>query len=316
MAALSLGLLADTSIQLSNLRSIVSNAKFSVACALLTRGEDLESLPDVDVWVVRIDIESERSQALVERLDNLDIPVIYDEADSYSSLDIEERAKRFSKKIETYLFKPQNRSDVLKRAKYVWILAASAGGPEAVANFVSSVPNDIRDVAFVYTQHMDEHLAPTLVRTLQRNSGWQINYCSTQATIYEKSIYLVSPSHQLEINEAGILIPVDVPWDGPYKPSVDQVIAKIWRKYKKDSGVIVFSGMGNDGAKTCYMIKNAGGQVWVQSLESCAVDSMPREVINTNCVSFSGTPEQLARHFSVYHKKINPSQHNNQRIEL
>ncbi len=304
VAALNLGLLADSSIQLNNLRSIVSNAQFSVSCAMLTREENVESLPDVDVWVVRIDVENERSQALVERLDNLGIPVIYDEADTYSSLNIEERAKRFAKKIEAYLFKSQYKREALKRAKYVWVLAASAGGPEAVTEFVSCVPDDIDDVAFVYVQHMDENLAQTLVKTLQRKSSWQINYCSSQAAMCEKSIFLVSPSHQLEINEAGMLNPINAPWRGPYKPSVDQVIAKVWRKYKKNSGVIVFSGMGDDGAKTCNMIKNTGGQVWVQSPESCAVDSMPQEVINTKCVSFSGTPSQLARHFAVYQKKI------------
>jgi len=301
-ASLNLGLMADTSIQLSNLKSIVTSASFSVASALLTRAERPESLPEVDMWVVRVDIEDERSQAVIEHLDGLDVPVIYDEADSYSSLDIEERAKRFSRKIEAAGFMPREKVDDLAPAKYVWVLAASAGGPEAVVSFIKNVPVELSDVAFVYVQHMDENMAEPLVKSLQRNSDWQVFYCSRPNVIYEKCIYLVPPSFQVEFNDMGAFGPSKLEWAGPYRPSVDQVVAKIWRRYGKNSGVIVFSGMGDDGAKTCRMIKNAGGQVWVQSPQSCAVDSMPKEVINTNCVSYTGTPKQLALHFSMYQK--------------
>jgi len=301
MASLSLGLLADTSIQLSNLRTIVTNANYSVASALLTRDDSVQDLPDVDLWVVRINPEDEKSQAFIERLDGLDTPVIFDEADNYSSLDIEERAKRFSKKIAECGFAPVQTYKALNRANKVWVLAASAGGPEAVMSFIKSLPADLESVAFVYVQHMDQNMATPLLKTIERNTSWRVSYCSEPQVVYEKSIYLVSPSSQVEFSGAGLLSPTHVPWEGPYIPSVDHVVAKVWRHYGKKSGVIVFSGMGNDGAKTCRMIKNAGGQVWVQSLESCAVDSMPKEVISTQCVSFTGTPAQLARHFTLRH---------------
>lgn len=302
--ALNLGLIADTSIQLSNLESIVTGANFSVAASLLTRFEDLDNLPDVDVWVVRVDMDDEHSQHLVEYLDGLDVPVIYDEADSYSSLDIDERARRFSKKIDACGFGSENNNQDRARAKYVWVLGASAGGPEAVLNFIKSVPDDVSEVAFVYVQHMDENMVPPLLKSLQRNTDWQVLYCDKTWSISEKTIYVVSPSYAIEMTEIGQLSPSQTAWVGPYSPSVDQVVAKIWRQFGKDSGVIIFSGMGNDGAKMCRMIKNSGGQVWVQSPESCAVDSMPREVIQTQCVSFTGEPEHLATHFAVYHKKL------------
>lgn len=308
MASLTIGLMADTSIQLSNLRSIVTSANFLVGSELLTRQEDLRHLPAVDLWVVRVDMEDERSQAIIEQLDGLDIPVIYDEADSYSSLNIEERARRFSRKIESCGLVPQSHNTGLVRAKYVWVLAASAGGPEAVVKFIEHVSDDINDVAFIYAQHMDDHTSEALVRGLQRHCPWKVHYCTESNIIYEKSIHLVSPKHQIEIDDFGALNPSKLPWVGYYKPSVDQVVAKVWRKYGKYGGVIVFSGMGDDGAKNCRMIKNAGGQVWAQSPESCAIDSMPREVMKTNCVNYQGTPEQLAKHFTYYQNLLSSEQ--------
>ncbi len=302
--SLNLGLIADTSIQLSNLRSIVTRANFPVVSALLVRVDNLDALPEVDMWVVRLDAGDERAKSLIERLDGLDVPVIYDEADSYSSLNIEERARRFSKKIAAAELLPHANASHLQRARGVWVLAASAGGPEAVVSFIKSVPADLAGVAFVYVQHMDENMAPPLVKSLQRNTPWQVVYCSAPSVVYEKSIYVISPSYQVEFNDVGAVSPSKDKWPGPYRPSVDQMVAKIWRRYGKNSGVIVFSGMGDDGARTCRMIKNAGGQVWVQSPESCAVDSMPQEVLNTHCVSFTGTPEQLARQLAVYQKPL------------
>jgi len=296
--------MADTSIQLSTLQSFVDSAHYEVMGATLTRIEDIHSLPVVDLWVVRMDLESDRAQVLIEHLDGLGVPVIFDEADSYSSLDPEQCSRRFTKKIASAGFMAQAQESHQRRAKHVWVLAASAGGPEAVVKFVKNLDHDLGDIALVYVQHMDENMAAALVRSLERNGPYEVRYCSRATAICEQTIYLLSPSYEVDILDNGSLSPSKTPWAGLYRPSVDQVVAKIWRQYGKNSGVIVFSGMGDDGAKTCRMIKHAGGQVWVQSLDSCAVDSMPREVMNTQCVSYTGNPEQLARHFSVYHKKM------------
>lgn len=302
MSSLNIGLLADSSIQLKNLQAIVEHAHFNVSSALLTRIDNLERLSEADVWVVRVDIEDECAQLFFDYLDNMNVTVIYDEAESYSSLDIEERAKRFSKKIDACVSQTKEDFVGLNRASYVWVLAASAGGLEAVMTFMKLVPKDVSNIAFIYVQHMDEYMADNLLKTIQRNTSWAVSYCSRPNIICEKSVYLVSPSYALEFSDIGVMTPTNTEWNGPYKPSIDHVVAKIWRHYGKNSGVIVFSGMGDDGAKTCPMIKHAGGQVWVQSLDSCAVDSMPREVTNTDCVSFSGTPEQLARQFTAYNR--------------
>lgn len=304
MAAFNLGLLADTTMELSKLESVLTHAQFSVASSLLTRFDDLDNLPKVDCWIVCVNMDDDRSQALIEHLDNQDVPIIYDEIEKEQELDIEERARRLSKKIASCGFGSDYKSENLHRAEYVWVLAASAGGPEAVLKFLQNVP-PMDNIALVYVQHMDEAMLQPMIKSLQRNCEWDIQSCDKAMSMYERRLYVIPPSYQIEINEIGALSPTQTPWQGPYKPSVDQMVAKIWRRFGKNSGVIVFSGMGDDGARTCRMIKNAGGQVWVQSPETCAVDSMPKEVISTHCVSFVGAPEHLARHFSVYHKKLN-----------
>ncbi len=300
MGALKLGLLADSSIQLSNLKSIVTSAQYTIAAELLTRSENLNNLPDVDIWVVRTD--GEESDAFLEYLDSLEVPVIFDEADSYSSLNMEERARRFSKKIEASAQKPPESIENLQQAKEVWVLAASAGGPEAVIDFIHHIPDELSGIAFVYAQHIDSKMAVSLRKTLSRHTTWPVLYSAQSHIIYEKCFYMIAPDNQIEFDRSGRLNPLNSPWCGPYSPSIDEVTAKVALRYGKYSGVIVFSGMGDDGAKACKLVKRTGGKVWAQSPESCAIDSMPSEAIKTQSVSYIGTPEMLAKHFVATQK--------------
>ena len=83
-------------------------------------------------------------------------------------------------------------------------------------------------------------------------------------------------------------------WDGPYAPSIDQVMNNVSLRFGSGAGAILFSGMGNDGSIAGPQVVARGGNVWAQSAETCAVSSQPDSVRDTGCVSYSGSPEHLA----------------------
>ncbi|WNO09361.1 chemotaxis protein CheB [Teredinibacter sp. KSP-S5-2] len=301
-----LGLIADTSVQIEDLKTLVLNAGYEVGVALKVGSAEPEEIPAVDAWVVRIGPSSDDSYPYVESLGDLDIPVIFDEVESFSSMENEERIRRFVAKLERCATEIREddeppEENTKQKAKEVWVLAASTGGPEAVSNFLSLLPPDIRGTAFIYVQHIDRSMHASLTRTIAKNSQWKLRDCEKTRTILEQEIYLVSPEHQIEFSEIGTLYPVKQKWMGLFHPSIDQVIARTARRFGKNSGAIIFSGMGDDGALSCRFLKNIGGRVWAQSPESCTIDSMPQHAIDTGCVSFLGTPEKLAAQFSLLH---------------
>ena len=83
-------------------------------------------------------------------------------------------------------------------------------------------------------------------------------------------------------------------WSGHYAPSIDQLAARLALVYKRNCGVIIFTGMGDDGAKGCQTIKDRGGLVWVQKPEGCTAPAMPTAVLSSSKVDFVGTVAQLA----------------------
>ena len=82
--------------------------------------------------------------------------------------------------------------------------------------------------------------------------------------------------------------------EGPDAPSMDEVIQHVGDGFGNACGGILCSGMGDDGAIAAPRLAATGCPVWAQSADTCAVSSQPDSVRETGCVSFSGSPEQLA----------------------
>ncbi|KAB7628134.1 chemotaxis protein CheB, partial [Alkalilimnicola sp. S0819] len=85
-----------------------------------------------------------------------------------------------------------------------------------------------------------------------------------------------------------------------YAPSIDSVMEEVARRYGANGGAIIFSGMGDDGARGCQAVAGAGGLVWAQDSASCAIDSMPSCARNTGVVAHSAPPEALARDLAAH----------------
>jgi len=52
--------------------------------------------------------------------------------------------------------------------------------------------------------------------------------------------------------------------------------------------------MGEDGSLGAKKMRERGGVVWAQSVDTCANSSMPEAIINNDLADYVGTPEQLA----------------------
>ncbi len=319
---LRIGNLAATAKQLGELGCLVRGAGYTVDASLELQDCLSKPFPNIDIWVVNLDMNSPLAQAAIDRLDGLEVPVIYEEdvqlvPDEHDTDDSrhqepptairQRRERRLGETLRQLVresAKPSVEND-LKRASYVWVLGASTGGPEAVAEFLKGIPDDLPDVAFLYTQHIYQQALESLRRVVSNNCNWGIQNTDEARVIREKTVYLISPANQVELTETGVISPLDEPWGGDFQPSIDHVIAKVARVYRKRGGAIVFSGMGEDGANSCKLLHHRGGQIWIQSKASSTIDSMPHCVEKTGCVQFSGTPKELAQQLVSFQKQLN-----------
>lgn len=179
------------------------------------------------------------------------------------------------------------------KARRVWVLGASAGGPAAVKAFLDMLPREV-PAAFVLAQHIDPKMLEALAISLVRHNGFKVRIGRSGDPLRHGEVIVAPCEGEIAFDEEARVVVTGRPWEGPYAPSIDQVMNNVSQRFGPDAGVILFSGMGNDGSIAGPQVVARGGVVWAQTAETCAVSSQPDSARDTGCVSYSGSPENLA----------------------
>ncbi len=304
---LNIGLLVMDINQQNLLTHLVMESGHRVAVSL--RVEEFGSSPFeadlVDAWLVLLPTDddgiSDTSADLERWLEQLTVPVIIDDCCHTSPADVEYPA--WCRRVRQKLQGLQGAINLAHcdgvAAERLWVLAGSTGGPEAVRAFFQALPGQL-DVGFIYVQHINTGYEQSLLDMVNRHSDYPAYPLSNGDVLRVQSTAVLAVDQQVELQSNGTVVIKDEPWPGDYSPSVDQVFANLARSFGPRCGVIVFSGMGDDGAVGVRLVHQQGGQVWAQSPQTCTVASMPEAAIATGAVSLVASPEQLARQLGEY----------------
>lgn len=297
MSCLRVGTLVDSTAKQQALAQLVAESGHQLCCQLLLGAanparkqpdSDLFSQP-LDAWLVDVAQDCPDDPLLEQLLNQSQVPVIVsDSSDGEHNASLKRTAARLGRLSSDINLQQSS------PARDLWILAASTGGPAAVKRFLATLPEQL-GIAFLYVQHIDPQQTAPLTRMMNSASRYPARAASQGMVLEPNCLTLVSAGNQLEILENRTLkLAQGENWKGDYAPSIDQISANAARVYRQRCGLIIFTGMGDDGAASCRLIKQQGGQVWVQTPNDCISDSMPRAVLATGCVSYIGSPEALA----------------------
>ena len=310
MASHTVGLVTDSPVATIQLRTLLDVFGYTIAYTL-TADQVLDSRPlHPTLWIVIseqaadvFDVLSDWSDAPVFLAD--DIPseenrVHYEQwrtslcdklAQTLAELTLPEEEAPKPVLVDKHSFKE------------VWVLAASLGGPEAVRVFLANINPDL-PVAFVYAQHIESNFDKILPGVLNKSSRFHVDYGSN-GDMLKRGTVLVYPSYTLtEIDARGRLhVQEGKEWNKPYTPNINQAITNIAEVYQQKMGIIIFSGMCDDGASASIELQKKGVPLWAQEPEECICPAMPEAVIKTNAVNYIGNARELARHLNNRHGK-------------
>ncbi len=187
--------------------------------------------------------------------------------------------------------RPVSNPEVLR----VWVLGASIGGPQAVKSFLNAIPVEL-PIAFVLAQHIGTGFATLLAQQLDSTAAFQVLPAQPGHILRHHQVVLAPVEENLVIGANGQVELIPFPQDDRiYRPSIDAIMTNVAQSFGCYAGAIIFSGMGNDGLRGAQSIVEHGGVVWAQEAESCLISSMPDHARKAGLVSFSGTPETLAK---------------------
>tara|TARA_B100000446_G_scaffold137295_1_gene129653 strand:- start:33 stop:1076 length:1044 start_codon:yes stop_codon:yes gene_type:complete len=335
-AAAKIGIIADNILQQHLLKTSLMHFGFNVALTADPERmlkNDVNAIPDLDAWVVDILDDDADHHEWLDTLFDGDAPVLFGmgEAPQRHCESYPRWEKRLFSKMKELLsdssllaIADQNDIDALEcnnnnadsqatpllpsifkntelgsPAEHVWVLGASLGGPDAVKEFLDYLPVGL-PVGFIYAQHIDARFQKALVKTLGRHAGITMVPYAEGKRVNTGEVMLAPVEHEFIFDVEGRTVSKNTAWPGPYGPSVDQVMLNVAHHYGTRARYILFSGMGNDGAEAVIRISQSPAVIWTQNSESCANSSMPDSAVATGCISYTGTPRQLASQLVNY----------------
>ena len=301
MTALRIGVIVDDPAQIPALRGVIGAAGQEMPVTLeFARSHGRIADAGVDAWVVNLDIEAlevTHPEPLDHLLDSIQVPLILCEGHipnlvSPEFINWKNRLLEKLRGLNGTINRSQKGAPRLPRR--VWVLAGSIGGPEAVREFLEALPSGL-DIAFVYANHIERDYQSMLTQVISKNSHYTAFAPQHGDLLRENSVAVISPDYITTLTREGCFNVRNSPWIGQYKPNLDQVIASTAVHFGRTGGVIIFSGMCDDGAVASRLMRRCGGQVWIQEPDSCVSWTMPTAASHAvGQADFVGTPLELA----------------------
>jgi two-component system chemotaxis response regulator CheB len=179
------------------------------------------------------------------------------------------------------------------RDSAVVAVAASTGGPPAVAAFLQELPPDLPAPVLV-VQHIVEGFLPGLVTWLRSEVAFHVAQAEHGQPLLPGTVYLAPDGRHLEVDsQLRAKLTVSEPVSG-FRPSATVLFGSLARSVGAATTAVVLTGMGRDGSEGARELHAAGGRILAQDEATSVVYGMPRAVADAGIVHVQGTVEELA----------------------
>jgi two-component system CheB/CheR fusion protein len=170
-------------------------------------------------------------------------------------------------------------------------IGASAGGLEALEQFLSRVP-ERSGLAFVVVQHLDPTREGLMPELLQRVTKMTVAQVKDGVRVQPDHVYVIPPNKDLSILGGALHLLAPASPRGLRLP-IDYFFRALADDQLERSVGVILSGMGTDGTLGLKKVKEHGGVVLVQDPASAKFDSMPRSAIEAGLADVVAPAEEL-----------------------
>jgi two-component system chemotaxis response regulator CheB len=170
--------------------------------------------------------------------------------------------------------RPQARIDVVA-------IGTSTGGPNALTALIPQLPADF-PVPIVIVQHMPPLFTRLLANRLNTLARLEVQEGRAGQKLRRGQVWIAPGDHHMTVARKGneFLLGLNRdPQENSCRPAADVLFRSVAQTYGANVLAVVLTGMGTDGTRGAAVIREAGGEVFVQDEASSVVWGMPGNVV-------------------------------------
>ncbi|ACS81744.1 chemotaxis response regulator protein-glutamate methylesterase [Maridesulfovibrio salexigens] len=180
-------------------------------------------------------------------------------------------------------------------------IGSSTGGPSALATLLGALPEDF-PAAIAIAQHVDGNFSENLAQWLDSQTGLKVELARSGMPMQAGKVVIAPGDRHMRMGPGGIVELSRGPGENIYVPSVDVLFESLCcAGFPSNSAAVLLTGMGADGARGMFDLRNSGWMTVAQDKESSVVWGMPGAAVKMGAArevcSIEDMAGLLVRHF-------------------